>query len=166
MQRSTRTAFTVIELLIVIVILGILATIIWPRVRHRGGDGAPARLVQVAASDSMLAPGAMREVIIRAENPRGRPVSGAEVRFAVATGGGRVDPATVRTDRDGLAIVQWTLGGVPGPNTLTATADGVPALTISRVADASVRPATPGAAPAPSPASPAPATTTPAPATP
>jgi prepilin-type N-terminal cleavage/methylation domain-containing protein len=142
MQRSSKPAFTVIELLIVIVILGILATIIWPRVRNRGrSDAVPARLVQVAPADSMLAPGASREVIVRAENPEGRPMESVEVRFGVTGGGGRVDPATVRTDRDGLAIVQWTLGASAGPNMLTATVEGMqgPPLSVTRVADSSVR---------------------------
>lgn len=145
MQRSPRPAFTVIELMIVIVILGILAAIVWPRVRNRGRtESVPARLVHVAPADSMLAPGASREVIVRAENPQGRPMGGVEVRFTVAAGGGRVDPATTRTDRDGLAIATWTLGGSAGPNTLTATVEGMPGppLTVTRVADPSVRPAT------------------------
>ncbi|MCH7490594.1 MAG: Ig-like domain-containing protein, partial [Gemmatimonadetes bacterium] len=54
------------------------------------------------------------------------PVSGASVTFAVASGGGTVDPTTaVVTDANGIAVViSWILGAVPGSNTLTATAAG------------------------------------------
>ena len=54
------------------------------------------------------------------------PVSGASTTFAVALGGGTVDPtAAVVTDANGIAVViSWTLGAVPGSNTLTATAAG------------------------------------------
>ena len=53
----------------------------------------------------------------------GNPVPGVEVTFAVASGGGTVDPTTaVTTDADGIAAVtSWTLGATAGENTLTAT---------------------------------------------
>jgi hypothetical protein len=40
-----------------------------------------------------------------------RPVAGAEVRFAVAPGGGRVEPWRVVTGELGLATTTWWLGG-------------------------------------------------------
>ena len=127
MPRRSRPAFSIIELLIVIVILGILATIVWPRIRNRGGGAVPARLVQVTPADSMLAPGTLRAVVVRAEDARGRPMSGV--------------PVTATTDQGGVATAQWTLGGTAGPNTLTASAAGMTGapLTITRVADPSVR---------------------------
>ena len=60
-------------------------------------------------------------VIVR--DASNNPVAGVEVTFAVATGGGTVDPATaVTTGADGIAAVtSWTLGATAGSNTLTAT---------------------------------------------
>ncbi|HXI63985.1 MAG TPA: Ig-like domain repeat protein [Gemmatimonadales bacterium] len=56
----------------------------------------------------------------------GNPVAGVAVTFAVATGGGTVNPTTpVTTTTSGIAAVTaWTLGTTAGTNTLTATAAG------------------------------------------
>lgn len=50
------------------------------------------------------------------------PVAGATVVFEVASGGGSVTGDTAVSNSAGVAAVGgWTLGTVPGPNTLTAT---------------------------------------------
>ncbi|MGH3522130.1 MAG: beta strand repeat-containing protein, partial [Mycobacterium sp.] len=57
----------------------------------------------------------------------GNPVSGVQVTFAVALGGGSVTVATPNTNGSGIATVgSWTLGPTAGSNnnTLTATATG------------------------------------------
>jgi adhesin/invasin len=57
----------------------------------------------------------------------GNPVSGVQVTFAVASGGGSVTGATPTTNGSGIATVgSWTLGSTAGTNnnTLTATATG------------------------------------------
>lgn len=52
----------------------------------------------------------------------GRPVSGAEVTFAVSGGLGSITGAEAITDGNGVAIVgSWTLSNLAGPNMLTAT---------------------------------------------
>ncbi|MBI1967348.1 MAG: Ig-like domain-containing protein, partial [Gemmatimonadetes bacterium] len=53
----------------------------------------------------------------------GNPVSGVSVTFAVASGGGTVDPTTaILTNASGIAqVTSWTLGPTAGTNTLTAT---------------------------------------------
>src|SRR5262245_49700156 len=55
------------------------------------------------------------------------PVAGVAVTFAVASGGGTVDPATpVTTGANGVAMLtSWTLGSTAGANTLTATSSGL-----------------------------------------
>jgi adhesin/invasin len=57
----------------------------------------------------------------------GNPKSGVDVTFAVASGGGTVNPTTpVTTDANGIATAtSWTLGPTVGSNTLTATATGL-----------------------------------------
>jgi adhesin/invasin len=57
----------------------------------------------------------------------GNPVSGVQVTFAVASGGGGVTGGTQTTNGSGIATVgSWTLGPTAGTNnnTLTATATG------------------------------------------
>jgi hypothetical protein len=50
-----------------------------------------------------------------------RPVPGAEVRFSVAAGGGRVEPGRVQTSDLGLATTTWWLGD--DPSALRAAAE-------------------------------------------
>ena len=62
----------------------------------------------------------------------GNPVAGVSVTFAVVSGGGSVTSATVLTNASGIATVgNWTLGAVAGPNTMTATAPGLPTVLFS-----------------------------------
>ncbi len=59
-------------------------------------------------------------------NSGGTPLAGITVTFAVAGGGGSVTDAVRVTDAAGVArVTKWTLGGIAGANTLTATASGV-----------------------------------------
>ncbi len=66
---------------------------------------------------------------VKVSDKNGNPVTGVAVTFAVAGGGGAVNPTTpVTTDASGVAAVtNWTLGTVAGPNTLTATV-GLPGI--------------------------------------
>jgi Bacterial Ig-like domain (group 1) len=52
-----------------------------------------------------------------------QPVAGAAVTWTVLSGGGSVDAATSTTDASGDAVVHWTLGTVPGADTLIATSN-------------------------------------------
>ena len=63
---------------------------------------------------------------VAATDAFGNGVSGVTVTFEVTSGGGSVgDPVQV-TGGDGVATVgEWSLGGAPGPNSLTASADGL-----------------------------------------
>ena len=54
------------------------------------------------------------------------PVSGVNVSFSVASGGGSVTSASATTDAAGIATPgSWTLGTTVGTNTLTATSTGL-----------------------------------------
>ena len=70
------------------------------------------------------------------------PVTGVAVTFAVTSGAGAVDPATVTTGSDGVATVRsWTVGLVPGNNTLAATASGLTGSPVTFTATGTVAPA-------------------------
>jgi adhesin/invasin len=57
----------------------------------------------------------------------GNVVAGAAVTFAVASGGGSITGASTTTGANGVATVgSWTLGSTAGPNSLSATLNGLP----------------------------------------
>ncbi|HEX6252175.1 MAG TPA: Ig-like domain-containing protein [Gemmatimonadaceae bacterium] len=69
-------------------------------------------------------------VLIRDQN--GNPMPGVLVTFSVTGGGGGISPDIVATAADGTArSTTWTLGSIPGTNTVTATAAGVPMVTFT-----------------------------------
>lgn len=72
---------------------------------------------------------------VRIVSANGSGVPNVEVTFVVASGGGSVVGAAVKTDASGMArAVSWTLGPVAGTNTLTATASGSAAVTFTATA--------------------------------
>lgn len=87
------------------------------KLEKTAGDGQTA----TAGSAVSTAPA------VKATDADGNPVAGVGVTFAVATGGGSVNPTTpVATNAAGIAAAtSWTLGTVAGANTLTATISGV-----------------------------------------
>jgi uncharacterized repeat protein (TIGR01451 family) len=60
--------------------------------------------------------------VVRVTDGNGLPVPGVAVAFQAATGGGTLTAGTTSTDSHGLASTTLTVGGAPGPNTVTATA--------------------------------------------
>ena len=65
-----------------------------------------------------------QQVVVRVLSRRGRPVSGATVRFRGAEGIGAAEPATAVSDNQGRARTRWTLGDLPGVQHLLVTVDG------------------------------------------
>lgn len=63
---------------------------------------------------------------VRITDADANAVSGVVVTFTVATGGGSTTGANPVTNGSGVgAVGSWTLGPTPGPNTLTAAAQGL-----------------------------------------
>lgn len=72
---------------------------------------------------------------VRVTDSYGNPVTGVTVTFSVVAGGGTVGGAVQTTDSSGLAAPgTWTLGTVPGVNTLVASAAGLPPVDFTAVA--------------------------------
>jgi hypothetical protein len=91
----------------------------------------PARAVLLAGDDQVGVVGqpvAVQPTILVTDADN-NPVSGVTVTFAVANGGGTVNPATVLTDARGEARTAWTLGNSFAQNTLTAAVFGLPIVT-------------------------------------
>ncbi len=71
---------------------------------------------------------------VTVKDANGNPKSDVAVAFVVATGGGSVTGGATTTNTFGVATVgSWTLGSA-GPNTLTATAAGLPPVTFTATA--------------------------------
>ncbi|MCH7874402.1 MAG: Ig-like domain-containing protein [Gemmatimonadetes bacterium] len=70
-------------------------------------------------------------LVVHVEDQFTNPVPDEVVTFAVTQGGGSVDSASVMTDANGDAPVNWTLGNVPGANEVTFTVASLPAGTFT-----------------------------------
>jgi adhesin/invasin len=105
-----------------------------------GTAGAPASVAINAGEGQTATAGTAvsipPSVVVR--DAHGKPVPSVSVSFAVASGGGSVTGAAPVTGLDGIAMVgSWTLGAVPGTNTLTATVNSLPPLTFTATGIAS-----------------------------
>ncbi len=93
------------------------------------GTAGPAASIAVSAGDNQSATvgtAVATDPAVLVTDSHGNPVIGASVTFAVASGGGTVNPTSaILTNGSGIATVtSWTLGNIVGSNTLTATATG------------------------------------------
>ena len=84
---------------------------------------APATIALLAGAEQHAPAGRAlpQNVVVRVIGRRGLPVSGALVTFRLAQGDGALDPASALSDADGRARTSWTLGGLPGSQSLIAT---------------------------------------------
>jgi len=70
----------------------------------------------------------------------GNPVALVGVRFDVTGGGGTANPVTTSSNASGIATTSWTLGLLPGDNTLTATATGLTGSPVTFTATGTIGP--------------------------
>jgi hypothetical protein len=109
-----------------------------------------ATSLRVLSGGDQRAPAGRRlpqAVAVQVLSRGGRPVPGAAVSFATGDAQGKVDPEGATTDREGRALVAWSLGpqagrqrlvitvtGIDSSAVVTAEADPVPANTRVQVA--------------------------------
>ena len=91
------------------------------------GPAVQLQAATTAAQSATVGTAVATAPSVLATDQYANPVSGVAVTFAVASGGGVVDPTTaVLTDGNGIAaMTSWTLGTTVGENTLTATSAGL-----------------------------------------
>ena len=84
---------------------------------------APATITLLAGAGQHARAGRAlpQNVVVRVISRRGLPVNGALVTFRLAEGDGALEPASALSDADGRARTSWTLGGLPGSQSLIAT---------------------------------------------
>jgi Bacterial Ig-like domain (group 1) len=69
-------------------------------------------------------------VMVQVVSRSGRPIPGVAVRFILDDGAGRAEPLADSSDAQGIARAAWTLGGFPGRQMLSVTAEGVASPTV------------------------------------
>jgi hypothetical protein len=87
----------------------------------------PASLT-LLGGDGQRAPAGRRvsqPVSVQVVSRSGRPIEGVPVRFVLNEGAGHVEPLIGSSDAQGIARTSWTLGGAPGRQNLSVSADGV-----------------------------------------
>ena len=116
-------------------------------IRAASGDvngAAEIRVTRRAASLAIVAGNAQTaaagtelpiDPAVRVTDATGNPMAGVSVLFTIASGGGSIAGGAAVTDASGVAAVgSWTLGTTPGPNSLTATVEGLTPVTIDATA--------------------------------
>jgi hypothetical protein len=96
--------------------------------------GVPASITKTAGDAQTTTPGTAVAVapVVVVKDAFGTVVVGANVVFAVTSGGGTIQIATARTDAGGQASCgNWTLGSAAGVNTVSAMVAGVAPATFS-----------------------------------
>ena len=67
----------------------------------------------------------MKPFVVEVRDQYGVPMEGVTVSFVVSAGGGSLSDTSVDTDVNGLVQSTLTLGNDPGPNTVTASVEGI-----------------------------------------
>lgn len=98
--------------------------------------GAPAAMTVVSAPPETGTVGAALAppLLVRVADANGNPVPAVAVTFTVLAGGGTLGTPAAATDANGRASTTLTLGRRPGPNTLSASAAGLPPVTSNTTA--------------------------------
>ncbi len=87
----------------------------------------PASLT-LLGGDGQQAPAGRRvanPIAVQVVSRSGRPIEGVPVRFALDNAAGVTDPQTGASDSQGIVRAAWTLGALPGRQSLRVTADGI-----------------------------------------
>jgi adhesin/invasin len=82
------------------------------------GDAAE---LEIVSGNEQLAPAGTtlpQPVVVRVLDTRERPVANQDVTFTIGSGGGTVEPSTVKSDAAGQAAASWTLGPSSGTHML------------------------------------------------
>jgi PKD repeat protein len=93
---------------------------------HFATAGNAARVLIVSGNGQQASPGATlpAPLVVEVLDAENNPIVGTAVAWVVGTGDGSANPETSNTDSQGRATTQWTLGAIPGRNTLTAVVSG------------------------------------------
>ena len=105
---------------------------------HTATAGA-ASGVSIVSGDDQTGPVSTElpiPLVVEVRDGDGNPVPTVAVSWVIGSGGGSVTPATSPTDAVGQATAAWTMGGTPGPNTVSAVVSGIGVAEFSATATA------------------------------
>ena len=92
----------------------------------------PHRLTKVCGDSQEGTAGQLANpFVVSVVDEHSSALAGVVVSFSVTTGGGSLSSATATTDANGRAATRLTLGDEPGPNTVSATVEGLESVTFT-----------------------------------
>jgi PKD repeat protein len=94
---------------------------------HTATAGNAARVTIISGDGQQAPPGSRlpSPLMVQVLDAENNPIVGIAVAWVVQTGDGNAAPETSQTDDQGRASTEWTLGPLPGRNTLSAVVSGV-----------------------------------------
>jgi PKD repeat protein len=94
---------------------------------HTATAGNAARVTIVSGDGQQAPPGSRlpNPLVVQVRDAENNPIVATAVAWVVQTGDGNAAPETSLTDDQGRASTEWTLGPLPGRNTLSAVVSGV-----------------------------------------
>jgi hypothetical protein len=97
--------------------------------------GAATAIAVIAGGGQIAAAGAaLSAITLQVRDALGNGIANVPLTLAVTSGGGSITPTSATTDASGVVNVSWTLGLINGTQTFTASATGLPSLTVSATA--------------------------------
>jgi hypothetical protein len=99
-------------------------------------DTQPASLTAVSgnAQNAPIGQPLAAPLVVIVKDDQGQPLEGVAVTWSASSGGGSVSSASVTSDANGHAQVQWVLGGTVGEQAATATVSGLPSVNFTATA--------------------------------
>jgi len=88
-------------------------------------DEGEAAALQIVDGQDQVGPAGTTlplQVVVRVLDTRERPVANHDVTFTIGSGGGTVEPTTVKSNASGQAAASWTLGPTSGAHLLRVQA--------------------------------------------
>ena len=103
---------------------------------HTATPGSATTVALVSGDNQTAVAGSVlpASVVVRLVDGSGNGVPATALTWVVSVGDGSVTPENDRTDDQGFASAQWTLGKRPGENRLDAVVSGVGVVTIKATA--------------------------------
>jgi adhesin/invasin len=104
---------------------------------HTATPGSAAGITKTAGDNQSGLPGAQlaQPLVVEVRDGQGNLLADRDVTWVVGTGGGTVNPVNTKTNADGQASTQWTLGPGVGANSVNAVVSGVGTVTFNATAD-------------------------------
>ena len=95
---------------------------------NSGSGTTPATVISKVSGDNQRGSASQllrNPLVAVVTNTAGIPVAGVLVDIAVTSGGGIISNSQTISDSQGVVYANWTLGSLPGVNTISFSANGL-----------------------------------------